>query len=153
MTQGIEVKGLTELIDRMKAFPLELARVGALAMSASLNVLWENVPPYPPPPDGSRYVRTGTLGKSLGSSPSGGASGGSPSIYKVQKLGDGGFEGTFGTNLSYAEHVISDTNQAAVHAGRWWTIKTIAEKAAAKIESVWQAVAVKLAAFLEKKGA
>jgi hypothetical protein len=153
MSQEMEVKGLDELIDRMKAYPAEMTRAGSVAMNASLNTLWENVPAYPAPPEGSRYVRTGTLGKSLGSGMGGGASGGSPSVYRIKRLGDSGFEGEFGTNLNYAEYVIGEEGQqSTVHAGRWWTIKVIAEKSADKIEKIWIMVAEKLAAFLDGKG-
>lgn len=151
MSQGIDIKGLDELLDKMKAYPLELARVARVAMDASLTVLWGNVPPYPAQDSMAKYRRTGTLGKSLGSSPSGGASGGSPSIYKVQSLGAGNYEGTFGTNLSYADLVIGE-NQAGMHSSNWWNIKNIAERSADKILSIWQSVGEKLALFLDKKG-
>jgi hypothetical protein len=152
MSQGIEVEGLKELLARMTAYPMELVKVGAVAMSASLNTLWEKVPPYPQQDGMSNYRRTGLLGRSLGSSMQGGASGGSPSVYNIKQLGEGNFEGVFGTNLDYAEFVIGE-NQAGMHSSNWWNIKTIAERAADKIERIWQTVGDKLAAFLDKKGA
>lgn len=151
MTELLEVKGLQELIKSMQAFPEELAKIGAVAMDASLHVLWENVPPYPPPPKDSTYRRTGTLGKSLGSSEQGGTSG-DPSIYKIHSLGGGNFEGQFGSSLSYAQYVIGTGTQAKVHQGRWYTMMTIAAKSADKINEIWQSVGDKLAAFLERKG-
>lgn len=151
MSQAIEVKGLKELLGSMTKYPMELVKTVAVGMSASLNTLWENVPPYPAPPDGSTYRRTGTLGRTLGASTSGGTTGSGPSIYKIKQLGQGNFEGVFGTNLEYSSYVIGDTQQAKVHQGRWWTIKTIAEKSADKINQIWQSVGDKLAAFLERK--
>lgn len=145
----ITVEGLDELIARMNAFPNELIKVNAVAMSASLNTFWEKVPPYPQQSPGSTYVRTGTLGKSLGSSMSGGASGGKPNIYTIRSLGAGNVEGKFGSRLSYAPAVIGES-QAPAFDGRWWNIKTIAERATSKIDSIWKAVADKLAAFLDK---
>lgn len=150
MSQSIEIRGLNELLARMSAYPQELIKTVAVGMSASLNILWENVPPYPSPPQDSRYRRTGTLGRSLGSDQSGGAAG-SPSVYSIRQLGQGNFEGTFGTNLEYAPYVIGDTMQAAQNS-HWWRMRNIAEKAAGKINALWDSVAEKLAAFLEGKG-
>ena len=135
---------------RMRAFPKETAKVFPAGMDASLLILWENVPPYPPPPTTSTYRRTGTLGRTLGSSMSGGKSGGQASIFTVKKLGQG-YEGRFGTNLDYAEHVIGEGTQAA-HMSHWWTITKIADDAKDKIIKLWNGVAEKLAAFLDGKG-
>ena len=155
MSQLVEAKGLNELIERMRRYPVELVKQMAVGMSASLNIFWENVPPYPRQNPESTYVRKGAdgLGGSLGSDEQGGASG-QPSIYKVKQLGQGGsFEGTFGTSLDYAPYVIGDTTQAAVHAGKWWQMKNVAEKSQAKIAELWNNIAEKMARFLEGKGA
>lgn len=152
MSQVVEVKGLDELIKRMQAYPMELVKTMAVAMSASLNIFWENVPSYPKQRPDANYRRTGTLGRSLGSSESGGASG-SPSVYTIKSLGQSNFEGRFGTSLDYAPYVIGDTTQAQVHQGTWWTIKTIAEKSQEKLGDLWTMVMEKMAAFLEGKGA
>jgi len=151
MSQIAEVKGLDELIARMQKYPVELVKTMAVGMSASLNVFWENVPAYPSPPSNSKYDRTGTLGKSLGSDQSGGSSG-NPSIYKIHQLGGGNFEGTFGTSLDYAGYVIGDTTQAEVHAGRWYQMKDVVAKSQSKIVKIWNGVAERLARFLESKG-
>lgn len=153
MSQLVEIKGLKELLSSMTKYPAELAKTVGVTMVASLNTLWENVPPYPPPPQDSTYRRTGTLGRSLGSSQGGGASGGEPSIYRVRQLGEGNYEGVFGTNLDYAPYVIGDTTQAEVHQGRWWTMQTITQRAAEKINHLWQKAGDLLAKFLEGKGA
>lgn len=145
----IEVKGLKELLARMQKYPVESAKAQALTMSAALITLWENVPPYPPAPPSSAYDRTGTLGKTLGVGESGGVSG-NPDIYTVKPLG-GGFEGRFGTKLSYAEYVIGDDTQAAVHQGRWWTMQVVANKASEKIVRLFNTLAEKLARFLDGK--
>ena len=145
----IETHGLDELIARMKKYPLELAKGMAVTMAASLIALWESVPAYPEPPADSKYDRTGTLGRSLGSGFSGGAEG-EPSIYTIRKLGEG-YEGKFGTSLEYAPHVIGDDTQAAVHSGRWWNMRFVANKASEKINRLWQALGNKLASFLEGK--
>lgn len=150
MTQLAEIKGLDELLQRMQAYPTELVKTMAVGMSASLNIFWEKVPPYPKQDPGARYRRTGTLGRSLGSSESGGATSDAPSIYKVKSLGQGNFEGTFGTNLEYAHWVIGE-KQAGMHSSNWWNIQTIAFRAADKVEKLWNDIAEKLAKFLEGK--
>lgn len=150
MSQVAEIKGLKELIASMKAFPTELAKVFAVTMTASLTAFHEKVPPYPPQDPGADYIRTGTLGKSLGSGMQGGAMG-APSIFRVRKFGAGDMEGEFGTNLEYANLVIGE-KQAGMHSSNWWNIILIAQRAADKIERLWQMAADKLAAFLERKG-
>lgn len=153
MTQGIEIKGLNELLRQMTKYPMQLVKVVSVTMSASLNTLWEKVPAYPPQEPDATYRRTGTLGKSLGSSMSGGAVG-DPSVYRIRQLGEGegNFEGTFGSNLDYAPFVIGE-QQAGMHSSNWWNIITIAQRAADKIERLWQKAGDLLAEFLEKQGA
>lgn len=150
MANLIEVKGLDELIARMKAYPAELKRSLGITVTSALIVLWENVPPYPAPPPDSTYERTGTLGRSLGSG-EGGGSLGDPEVFSVRALGSG-FEGKFGTNLDYAPYVIGDGTQAQAHQGRWYTIRTISEKSAEKITRLFDTLGEKLAKFLEGKG-
>lgn len=151
MANLIEVTGLNELIARMKKYPVELAKGMALTMAASLITLWENVPAYPAPPQDSKYDRTGTLGRSLGSDIGGGTGGGDPSIFVIKKLGSsGGMEGRFGTSLEYAPHVIGDDTQAAQNT-HWWNLRFVANKASEKINRLWQALGDRMAAFLKGK--
>jgi hypothetical protein len=100
-------------------------------MEKSMRVLWENVPPYPPKPEASKYRRTGTLGRSLG------AEGAKPTVYSIKGSG-ANMAGTFGTNLSYAQYVIDPERQAYMHKGRWWTMNTIKEKSLDKINKIWE---------------
>src|SRR3990167_2236690 len=108
MPTVIEVKGLNELIGQMDKYPQELRAVMYVGVEASLLVLNESVPPYPDRE--SDYDRTGTLGRTLGSSEGGGTAG-QASIHEIRPLGSG-FEGRFGTNLGYAPYVIGDDEQA-----------------------------------------
>ena len=150
MSELITIEGLKEIINRMTAYPLDLAKIVYESMGGSLYTLNENVPPYPQKDSGSTYRRTGTLGRSLGVASNdgkGGGAGGNPSIFKVKQLGGGNVEGKFGTNLEYAEFVIGE-NQAGMHSSNWWTIRTIAERAADKIEKIWQQCDDLLAQFL-----
>ncbi len=147
MTTEIEIKGLKELQARMNAFPKQMDAAERATMEASLLTLWENVPPYPKISFDSSYTRTGTLGRTLGSSMGGGKAG-QPSIYEVKKLG-AGVEGRFGSDLEYTQYVIGDNDQAA-HMGYWWQMKDIAAKSQAKINKLWVTLADKLTKFLDK---
>ena len=151
MPVSIEIRGLDQLMARMQAYPDRLRRAIRSTMDSSLLTLWENVPSYPPPPENSRYRRTGNLGRSLGSGMEGGRLGNKPDIYEVKQLG-AAWEGRFGSELEYAPHVIGDNTQADVHAGRWWTIKNIAERAKDKIITLWNNLGSTMAAFLEGRG-
>jgi hypothetical protein len=61
---------------------------------------------YPPPPSGSSYRRTGTLGRRWTTKP----------IRKADEVGR-----EVGNNTIYAPRVQSDELQASVHRGRWQT--------------------------------
>lgn len=145
----IETRGLDELITQMKAFPNKLKAIARIGMNATLLTLWENVPPYPPADPNSSYRRTGTLGRTLGSSETGGKSGGSPDIYTVKEIGAHDMEGRFGTSLGYAEHVIGE-NPAWMHY-RWWKLSSIIPKAQSKIDKIWEGIAQQMVNFLNRK--
>lgn len=79
------------------------------------------VPPYPAPPMGSTYKRTGTLGKGINTD--------------VKVMGSD-VVGTIGSPTAYAPMVISDEEvpgkggpQAPVHKGRWYTLQGVVRKA------------------------
>jgi hypothetical protein len=150
MSDVIEFRGLDELIKRMQKYPDELRKKTRTAMTAAILALWENVPPYPSPPEDSTYERTGTLGRTLGGGMEGGNSG-QPEVFTIRELGAGNLEGHFGSNLDYAPFVVGDEVQAEQHKGRWWTMKTIADKAMGKIDDIFEMLGASLAKFLEGK--
>lgn len=147
MKTTIEVRGLEELQRRFQAFPEKFAAAAKTTMEAALLTLWENVPAYPAQPEDSRYDRTETLGRTLGSGMQGGKASGKPDIFTVKYGGDA--VGQFGTKLEYGPYVIGDENQAWMHQGRWWQMKDIAERSSEKIQRLFEIMADKLAAFLE----
>jgi hypothetical protein len=148
---SIVERGLSDLIERMKYYNDKRIAAVNLVMQAALLTLWESVPPYPAPPEGSTYERTGMLGKSLGSGEGGGKVGSSPDIFEVTAGAGGMFEGHFGTNIEYAEYVIGDDTQAA-HMGYWWQMKDVADRATDKIHRLFQDLGTQMANFIEGHG-
>lgn len=141
-----------DLLQRMARYPDKLDRVMRTAAEASLLVIHENVPPYPDQLPDSSYVRTGTLGRSMGVGMTGGQLG-KPSIYLTKKTGSGFYEGEFGSRLDYAPDVIGEGSQKPFFAARgWWTTKDIARLATSKIVQVYEAAARHLVAYLEGMG-
>jgi hypothetical protein len=151
MTTKIDVQfDPPDLVQRMRRYPQRLDKLMRLNMKATLVVLQEHVPSYPSRPPNS-YVRTGELGRSLGSSQTGGAAG-TPDIQVVKALGTGHYQGEFGSRLDYASYVVGDPGQAWMHRGIWWTMGTIKKRAQAKIDRLWERMAERMARFIEGQG-
>lgn len=133
-----------DLIQRMSRYPKELDKEMDKATEQAMLYVWGNVPPYPAKRPGG-YQRTGTLGRSLGSSMSGGTTGGTPDIYTVKRIGQGKYEGRFGTRLHYAPDVIgSQTQKQLFKKIGWWTMKTIKEKSEKGIQKIFDSMAKRL---------
>jgi len=144
----IIVEGLDELERRFSKWPVKFRQALRTTVGASLLIFWENVPGYPQQSPETDYRRTGTLGRTLGSSMTGGKAGGKPDIYGIQES-SGYMAGEFGTRLNYAPYVIGETQQARMHRGRWWTIRTIAERSVSKITRAFVVMTEELAAWLD----
>jgi hypothetical protein len=83
-------------------------RAIATGLERGLYIIHQNLPPYPPVREGQKYVRTGTLGRSI--------------TTEVEAQGTT-FIGRIGTAINYAPYVIGDDSQQAwMHAGRWWQL-------------------------------
>lgn len=149
----VKVEGLEELRTRFARYPNEYNKSVNLTMKASLLKLLEKVPGYPPQPPTTDYIRTGTLGRTLGSSESGGKGGGQPDIFDVRNR-PRYTEGRFGTKLKYAQYVIGDyATQQARHMRHWWTLpQDVLRAAQDDIEKLWQDLGRNLANFLRGKG-
>jgi len=151
MTKVIETRGLEELQQRFKMYPVRWAQTMSTTMAAVLLTLQEKTPGYPPPPSSSNYRRTGTLGRTLGVSEGGGRIG-QPTIFKIRKYGGGNFEGRYGTNLNYAPYVIgSRGTQSSFFGAYWWQLDSVIGIAYQKIKSLFNTAAQELAAFLDKQ--
>ena len=148
MPETITIKTMPpDLMKRMAQYPQQLEEVLKKTNEASMHVLWEKTPPYPPRPN-SRYVRTGTLGRSFGVSMNGGQVG-LPDIFEQKPLGPHGWSGAFGSNVTYAAEVVGEGTQKPIHAGIWWTLKTIVQASEVKIQKLHDIAADKMAAWLD----
>lgn len=150
MPVRLEIDGIEPLRERMKAFPRKFNALIIETLKTALIDLQGSVPPYPAQKEDSAYRRTGTLGRTLGASQYGKPEG-KPDIFEIRQEGDKKFTGYFGTRLGYAPHVIGFKTQSGVHKGRWWTIMTVAKRAAPKIQKRFQAMAERLAKWLATK--
>lgn len=125
----VTVDGLSEVVARLERRG-DLAP-GVMRQATERAVLYVHgrVPPYPPPPPDSRYVRTGTLGRSI--------------TTEVRDVGSATV-GVIGTAVVYAPWVISAKEvggrgpQAWMHRGRWWTLHEVVERARDGIVRIYQ---------------
>lgn len=143
MSNDIEIKFKPpDLIRRMDQYPLRLKEEMEKTMKQSLLHLQGSVPGYPPADPASSYLRTGTLGRSIGL-------GGQADIYEVRSIGQG-YEARLGTRLEYAPYVIGSESQTAVHKARgWFTMRTVLEKAKPGIERLFEAMGRRMVEYLE----
>jgi hypothetical protein len=140
-----------DLLKRMEKYPKQLDEEMKVTMGAALLEFQEKTPAYPPQPVGTPYRRTGVLGGSLGVAQGGGVSG-TPDIKLIRKLGQGNYQGEFGSRLHYAKWVIGTQTQAWMHRGRWWRMKDVAKRAEPKIIKLFKELTEDLARFLEGRG-
>ncbi len=118
-TVAIDGAGLQDLIDKLE--PRAIRAPLRSGMYRGLLIIHGRLPPYPPAPPNSTYIRTGTLGRSISE--------------RVQDTEDG-IVGLIGTNVTrqssssgYAEYVIGGpAEQAWMHEGRWWQLPDEVEK-------------------------
>jgi len=111
----LEIRGLDALIRRIDQAPVQKWANEALAESTKAvhERLSEYTQTKPPKPAGSTYIRTFTLKDSI--------------QFTIKPFGTSG-EGRVYTALDYAPYVIGHESQVALHMGRWWTEKSVAEE-------------------------
>jgi len=122
MQPAIRIEGLDHCIRK-------LGRLAAFKelrppMLRGVAMLHEAVAEYPPPPAGSTYRRTGTLGRRW--------------TTRVETLTK--FEGVIGNNTVYGPYVQDKGEQAKVHQGRWQTIQSVVDDGRAAVVAGFQAV-------------
>lgn len=92
-------------------------------MKRGVLYIQSKIPPYPAPPPGSSYRRTGTLGRILTAFGGGSFSGDAQPLSRVETFNNQ-VVGYVGGRLSYITHVVGDEDgrQAWMHKGRWYRL-------------------------------
>lgn len=135
MPIGISMPGLADLERKFEKAGRDLRPELEQTTDRAVKYVHSSVPGYPPPPAGSTYERTGTLGRSL--------------TTEVRALG-GDVVGAIGTNVVYSPWVISDEPamgagpQAWMHVGRWWTLQGVVEKARDAVVGIYREMVQRL---------
>lgn len=120
----LEVEGAKELIRLLKQFPDVVKKEIRGVMDKGLLLMQADAADYPPPPPGSTYRRTGTLGRLWTSAQ-----------HRFSVKGDV-LEGRVGNATPYGPYVQSEARQAAVHQGRWKTVEQIMRDAEPEINEL-----------------
>ena len=137
-----------DLLHRMRRYPKKLDDELEEAMEAALHQVHAKVKAYPIYE--SDYERQNILGKSLGSDMHTGgrvSDSGANLIKRHRRLGQGKYEGRFGTSLEYAQYVIGTKTQAG-HMSHWWTMDEIKERAEPGIKKIFEEMTRRLVKFL-----
>jgi len=133
----VEVKGLEELLRKFDASKGVVKRESHDAMEKSTAVIWRDSSSYtqhdPPQRPGQTYVRTFTMARTMS--------------HKVKSYA-GGVKGYIRGGVYYAPYVRGSEMQAWMHAGRWRTLKKIAEQHMSEIEGFFSKAMERLAKFL-----
>ena len=119
---NVKVIGLEALMKKLKRLSApELTSEMKKTTEKAVKYVHSQVPNYPPPPAGSTYGRTGTLGREI--------------TTEVRTMGTD-IIGLIGSPTPYAPWVISTEQgsngagpQAWMHQGRWWTLQGVVKKA------------------------
>lgn len=125
----ITVTGADDLIRDLMDVQLDALRP---VISQALEDIGDDAATYPAPPSGSRYQRTGDLGR--------GWTDGTPLI----DLNGASLLGILANDVPYAAYVQDADEQVAIHTGRWHTTEAITaaweDRVAARIETALDAL-------------
>jgi hypothetical protein len=138
MTPKFTVKVKTsppDLISRLRGFKTKFDSILREAMSRAIEVVHERAPRYPRNPAGSRYKRTGNLGRSIGKDMRG-RNVGEPDLFNVKKIGTQHYTGHVGSFLGYSPKVIGE-NQRADFTTYWWNVFGWAKRSRSKVRKVY----------------
>ena len=126
----IILKGFDEF-DKKMALLANVSVWGKPIMDKAVKYVHQQVPDYPPPPDGSRYRRTFTLDRSI--------------TTEVKSVTGNDIVGSIGTKTVYAPWVISSEKttggrgpQAKQHKGRWYTLQDVVWKQSDKVRQIFE---------------
>lgn len=126
MTNPISSIGLDSAIKKMEraADPATHRRGLKKGGRAVLKFILADMPGYPQPRPGQKYIRTHRLERSYR-----GSRGFPPgALGHIRIMGGTEIETIFGTTVPYAQYVIGRGTQAWMHKGRWWVFQRQIEK-------------------------
>lgn len=130
MSEGynFEIKGLDSLNARLKGLRgKEIQEMLRKTTDKAVKYVHGQVPEYPEAPEGSRYKRTGTLGRKINTG--------------VREVGSE-MQGFIGSPTNYSPWVISSEAvpemnagpQTTVHKGRWYTLQQVVKDSLAEVK-------------------
>lgn len=119
-----KILGLDPVLNKYGRIQRDIRPILRQGVDRAVKYVHSQVPPYPPPPATSLYIRTGTLGREIGT--------------EVRTMG-AQVVGIIGSPTVYSPWVISDRAvggagpQARQHKGRWWTLQGVVDKARGRV--------------------
>lgn len=140
MELKLDVRGFDEVMGALERSPGVVEGAFRPAVTAALIMLAGEMKVYPPPPPGSGYVRTLTLGRTW-------------SALAPEFVVDGnGFWGRIGNPTPYAPYVQDRERQAGQHRGRWQTDGEVLEWKRGEVEAYFEAAVGRVVRGLEGGG-
>lgn len=136
---SVNVEGSEALLALLKQFPDVVKKEIEAVINKGLYLLQAGAADYPPPPPGSTYRRTGTLGRLWTSAQ-----------HQIRVSGNA-LEGRIGNATPYGPYVQSQAKQAAIHQGRWKTIEQIMKEAEPEINELLDQAGANLAREFERR--
>lgn len=119
----VEIQYLDLLESKLKRIRTSIEWGMGKAMRDSKEFMLKAVPPYPPPPPFSKYVRTFRLKNSINA--------------EVQPMGSTVVM-FITADTEYAHWVVDKNKQAGIHRGRWWTLQGVLESTRDGVIKIWQ---------------
>jgi len=119
----VRINGLDRLLMRLGVIDLRTEQLMAQCLEEALLLIGGELGQYPAAVPGTRYVRTGLLGRQWGSA--------RPQTWRVSL---GVMRGRIENRRPGVEYVQSRAEQARVHRGRWKTAEEVIEGQADEID-------------------
>lgn len=131
MAASIEIVGLQPLIAKLGKLEDLLSEL-AEPTRELLELLKLKMQEYPPPPSGSKYIRTYNLRNS----------------WQENIILSGSVLGTLQSDIRYGPYVQDMEQQAAIHQGRWQTIQSVSRETEDEAVEIYESYLKELIAAL-----
>ena len=149
----IRIQGLDAYNGKLQRVTVQMPATLQRLMVKSVIYAQSQIPSYPAPPAGSKYRRTGSLGRVVTSFPGqsggrsigGGGGGGEAGVplTRVEMMGKD-VRGVIGGRLSYLPDVVGEGVQARVHRSRWWTLERVIKDARGGMAKIFRAGVIEM---------